>query len=306
MTQGREPQSNQVPAPDIVSPRPGGDLKDGVGRGLGPALAMLWSGALRNHHAVAISRSVHWFVPIGLVVGLGWMGAYRLAWRLFGDPDVTQVRLLPALAVLWLEMGVTGRALISGFWSCFARPEADAAPDGTARPAQDRSAISAAVWTTGPLMVVTFLVLIVSLPERIGWYAASDDWRAWFNPIYPIATYRPLLLAPLWGRWGVLLGSGIGSPSNRADELFRGVSRAARPLPVMGWMALLVLLGALYANRESHVEGALATGLLVLLITYLFAARLALRRGGQDRAGALACGFVAECVFLALYRWLCV
>lgn len=289
---------------EIVSAEAAQGVDPGRWTSLARAISFLFSGDAKRvqpiHEVETGGTGRHWFVPLGFLIGLLWMGAYRATWRLFGDPEVTQVRVLPALAVVWLELAFTGRCLATGFVACgFGRVSAEVESAG-------RDAAMARVMLRACLAALGLWVLVVGLPDRIGWYAASGDWRSMLNPIFPLATYRPLLLAPMWGRWAILLAARIGRPAANADADMRALSAAASVPCVLGWLMPILFLSAFYVNREGRAAGALLAGLGVLLTAYLFAAIAAQRRGGQDRHSVHACGFAAQLVFLALYRWLCI
>lgn len=58
-------------------------------------------------------RASYWFVPVGLGIGLLWVGVFRAIWRLYGE-EVTSLRLVPALGVLVVDVVFTGYCLFGG------------------------------------------------------------------------------------------------------------------------------------------------------------------------------------------------
>lgn len=240
-----------------------------------------------------------WIIPWGLLVGLAWMTVFRVAWRIFGDPEFTRVRALPALAVVLLECALTGYLLIVGL----SRTAGNS-------PRHDGPAVSNAHAERATLIlilaVMAHVALIVSLPERIGWYPAHDDWRSYLNPLYPQVTYRPLLLAPLWGRWAMLLAAGVGRAAPDADELTRALCRAVRPARVLRALLAPLALFAIYMNREGQFFQGLIASLIVFLAVYLTALVLARRWGGQTRDTIHASGAIGQMAFLAAYRAFCI
>ena len=57
------------------------------------------------------------------------------------------------------------------------------------------------------------------MPVAAPWYPSPDDWRHYFVFMYPAPVYRPLVLAPLWGRWALLLAATVGPPARQADAM---------------------------------------------------------------------------------------
>ncbi len=246
----------------------------------------------------AARRSVKWFIPLGFLVGLAWIGVFRLAWREFGDPEMTRFRAVPALAVVLLEAMLTGSVLFRGL--------AAAADSPIGRAMDDERGVLRSGGMIAALILLAHWVLIAGLPERIGWYPQPGAIRYYFNRVYPLLMYRPLLLAPLWGRWGILLAASVGSPSRAADPFTRSLAAAATPGVVLRWLVAPLGLTALYTHREGMLPWGMLSSLAVLLCTYLLAVRFARRCGGQSRATVLACGAVAQCIFLAAYAAFCV
>lgn len=240
-----------------------------------------------------------WIIPWGLLVGAAWMTVFRVAWRLFGDPEMTRVRVLPALAVVLLECTLTGYLLIVGLSRAAGSAVRHDGPAGATAHAE-----------RGPLIlmlaVAAHLALFISLPERIGWYPAHDDWRSYLNPLYPQVTYRPLLLAPLWGRWAMILAAGVGRAAPDADELTRALCRAVRPARVLRTLLVPLAVFAVYMNREGQFFQGLFASLIVFLSAYLTALLLARRWGGQTRDTIHAAGAMAQMTFLASYRAFCI
>jgi len=235
-----------------------------------------------------------------MIVGLCWVGVFRVTWRLFGDPENTRVRLIPTLAVVALECAVLGRGLVLGL----ARSLDERDPQrGGPPPAGSLTSVLTLVLT-----VAAYWALLAGIPDRIGWYPSHDDWRSWFNVLYPRSTYRPMLLAPVWGRWAILLAAGVGRAATDADPLVRGLSAAVRPGRVLLWAIVPIGLTALYTAREGPgrlFQGLLVT-LLVMLVTYVAAVLFARRRGGQDADTICAAATIAQLAFLTAYRALCV
>lgn len=236
-----------------------------------------------------------WIVPLGLIIGMAWMGVFRVAWRFYGDPENTRVRLLPALAVTLLECGLTGRVLLRGLSRAVESPRRDGDP----------AARNPDATVLVGLCVLSLWALLVAMPERVGWYPSAEYWRSYVNPFFPLVTYRPLILAPLWGRWAILLAGSVGRTAASADPNTRALCAAIHPGMVLRWAVVPFVLTALYTLREGRVYEGLFVGLIVFLAAYLTALFLARRGGGQSADSLFGCAAVTQLVFLAAYRGLC-
>ena len=160
----------------------------------------------------AAAGMIPWIVPTGLAIGLLWAGSFRLGWRVFGE--TARLRVIPSLIVVLIECLFTGAVLVLGV----AR---------TSHVLTGRSPLRAENDPLGPLSPVATLVLcltllceytlILSIPAMPGWWPPPNDWRHTFNFMYPSPVYRPLLLAPIWGRWGILLAATLGRSAHNAD-----------------------------------------------------------------------------------------
>jgi len=240
-------------------------------------------------------QAIWWFVPIGLLIGLGWALTYRAAWHLFGEV-VAGVRFMPATTVWLLDTAFFGSMLavavarVAHAWT--SRQRAGGEPST----ADDASAI-------GVLALVAVLVvkwaMLVSLPMGMPWW--PSDWRRWFNFAYPRPIYRPLLLAPLWGRWAILLAAGIGRTARSCDPATTSLCRAMRPSFTLTALLGPMFLSAVYCSRQGNRLIGVVLGLMVLGISFAGAVTLARKFGGQTRWTLLAAGQLAELAFLACY-----
>ncbi|MFO0973389.1 MAG: adenosylcobinamide-GDP ribazoletransferase [Phycisphaerae bacterium] len=240
-------------------------------------------------------------VPLGLLVGLAWLGVFRATWRVYGEVD--GLRVIPALAVVLLEALISGRYLLLSAAQVADLLHAQAngrdaepslaAPDAT--PGWHGTLILG-------LLLLAFWALLVSVPVVNPWWPEPEDWRSKFNWLYPRPIYRHLLLAPLWGRWGVLLAACLGRTARRTDATTQAFCRAASPARLLRHSILPVSLTCIYFSRERNFLIGAVIGLAVLACSYLASVTLARRLGGQSRTTLLATGQIAQLAFLALYR----
>ena len=240
---------------------------------------------------------IGWIVPIGLVIGLMWAGSFRVAWWLYGE--ISNVRVVPSLAVVLLECLFTGSLLILGL----ARTVHSVGETHLAGPSDDESRpLSPAGSAMLFLTILSQFVLILSIHDMPPWWPGPDDWRFHFNFMYPRPIFRPLLLAPIWGRWGILLAATIGRASPCADAATTDLIARMSPRRLLKHAVLPFALTAIYCSRAQNVFTGIIAGLLVFAITYAVSAAIARRCGGQDRQSLFAAGQVAQLAFLATYR----
>ncbi|MFQ5423890.1 MAG: adenosylcobinamide-GDP ribazoletransferase [Phycisphaerae bacterium] len=287
-------RTRTMPASDTITDPPGrhrGALTD--------ALRFLFPPGYRPVPSASptLDRAARWFVPLGLVVGLLWAIVFRVTWRLFGETG--NLRVVPALSVVLLECLFTGPFLAMGL----ARTAHLLTGERPRRDEMDR-------WTplspVGTLVLILTLisqyVFIVSIPAVAPWWPTPADWRSHFNFVYPQPIYRPLLLAPLWGRWALLLAATIGRPGHDADADTVALCRSMSPRRLILAAILPMVLTAIYCSRSRNFLIGIIIGMLVFGASFLVAVVMARRGGGQTRPSLFACGQIAQLALLALYR----
>lgn len=270
-----------------------------VWRGLGAALRFLlpFGDRPKRMEASTLEPAVGWIVPVGLAVGLLWVGTFRVAWRIFGETG--SLRVMPALAVVLLECTLTGPFLVLGLARTIhvlggARP--------LRVPADDTAPLTPAGMLALILTVLSLWVLVVSIPDATtSWASETDPWH-FFNFLYPRAILRPLLLAPLWGRWGILLCATVGKTAHDADPQVVSLSRSMSPGRLLRQAILPLALTAVYFSREHNRLLGVIIGLAVFGVSFLACVVMARRGGGQTRPSVFAGGQVAQLAFLGIYR----
>jgi hypothetical protein len=244
-----------------------------------------------------LTEAVHWIVPIGLLTGLLWAATFRLSWRVYGE--IASMRVVPALVVVLLECLLTGPFLALGL----AR---------TVHLLAGRSPLRADADTMAPLSPVGTLILcltvmsqwalIVSVPAISPWWPPLGDWRHKFTFMYPAPLYRPLVLAPLWGRWAILLAACVGRTARDADVQVQALAGAVGPALLLRHSLLPMGLTAIYCSRDQNLLLGVIIGLLVFAASYLVTVIMARRGGGQTRQSLFAAGQIGQLAFLACYR----
>lgn len=286
-----------------ISPTHGPQSEDDPGAdskrtsGLRAALGLLLPG-LRGADRPGSLAAVHWLVPTGLAIGLIYAGVYRGCWRIFGE--VSGVRLMPAVAV-WLVDAILfslpmylGAARVADRWSLPLQP-GGRADQGTTG---DRWLGTAGVMTLMVLLVVK-LVLWTAIPKGIlGW---PTDWRRYLNFLYPRPVFRPLILAPLWGRWALMLAGSIGRAAPGSGRSAPGLAGPASPVVVLGWFLVNLFVTGIYCGPRGRWMIGCIIGLVVLGVTFLFSVLAARRFGGRTAFTVYAAAALAEITFLIAY-----
>jgi len=291
------PQSGRRGRPD-ERPKLG---KPGRRNGWSAAIRYLLPvGPGRSHSASDddLRRSVAWFVPIGLLIGLAWMVVFRVSWRVFGQEAAT-LRALPAVAVMVLECLLTGRYLL-GSMPLAVGPRSEF--HDPAEPLRGSSPVHfRGLWII-TLLILSQWILIAGIPDvYLGWFAESD-WRYHFGFWWPKPIFRPLLLAPLWGRWAVLLAATIGRAAPTADPHTAALIEAMNPSRLLRHSLLPLLLTIIFLSRTHNRFIGLILAMIVFAVTFTAAVLMAQWRGGQDRVTVLAAAQTAQLTFLVVYR----
>ncbi|MBN1488602.1 MAG: hypothetical protein JXA69_01690 [Phycisphaerae bacterium] len=236
----------------------------------------------------ACGRAAHWFVPIGLIIGVIYAALFAGVWRLYGE--YFGLRLVPAAILLVLDAGLLGRHLLRG--TC------DITEQLAATPREPAAGMRAATLCLVLWLLVKF-ALLLTLPR--GQDGAPSDWRRHLLFLYPQPVLRPLILMAMWGRWATLLGLSLGRarPGEPAD--FLRLVAGTRLGTVLGWFLPCAALTVMYCSQHRDF----ATGLLIAGVTlgvvYVVGVMLSWRLGGQTRASVWALGAFGELTFLAAY-----
>ncbi len=248
--------------------------------------------------SVACSQAVRWIVPLGLGIGLIWAASFRLSWRVYGE--IAGLRVMPAMTIVLVECLVTGLLLVLGSARTVERMRS---PDHRTETIADRRAPLTPLGTLILLLIVLTLgSLIISIPREHPWWPSPTDWRHSLRWLYPAPIYRPLILAPLWGRWGILLAASIGRASAHAEAQTVALSEAMRPTRLLLHTILPTALTAVYCSRDGNIFIGVVLSMFVFGATFLATVIIAQRCGGQTRNTLFAAGQVAQLMFLVGHR----
>lgn len=244
------------------------------------------------------TRACYWFVLLGLVIGLVYAGVYRVAWRQFGE--VRSLPLVPAVAVWLLDVSLVASLFYLGAARTIGRMIAPQSSVSVGADNQsNRYPIEILVLL---ILVVLKLMLLMAIPQGISGWPGPGDWRSYFNWVYARPHYRPLILAPIWGRWAMLLVGSIGRLHERSDE---GLSRFCGVLSaglVLMLMVPVTVLTSIYCGRLGRWMFGCIIACIVLAGTYLYGVLAARRQGGQTRDSILGAGLIGELIFLIAYE----
>ncbi len=241
-------------------------------------------------------RASYWFLPIGLGIGLLWVGVFRGLWRLYGE-EVTSLRLVPAVGVLAVDVIFTGYCLFVGLTTVV---DALTGPRHAREPEHDVPTPPTLTAIMALLLALIVQLVLISAVRTGDWWWPSD-WRRHLNFAYPQLIYRPLLLAPLWGRWAILLAALLGRVAPRSHPAAMGLSKAVSPGLVMVNFLLPLSLTAVYCSRSGNLILGTIIALTVLGLTFVSSVIIARRGGGQTRRSMLAAGKMAELIFLVSF-----
>lgn len=266
-------------------------------RGLREALGLLTPTPLASGDMRMVSLAIGWIVPIGLATGIVWAALFRVSWRLYGE--TANMRVLPALVIVLVECLLTGPFLALGLARTM-HLLTSASPHRSQT--HDEEPLSPVGSLALVLAILAQWVLLVSVPNATPWYPSQTDWRHPFVWLYPAPIYRPLVLAPIWGRWAILLAASIGRAAPQADRRTVALSESISPSTLLGHLVLPMGLTSLYCSRDQNLLTGVIIGLIVFATTYVVSIAFARRGGGQTRHSLFATAQVAQLTFLMLYR----
>lgn len=240
---------------------------------------------------------IPWIVPVGLITGVLWAAIFRFTWRLYGE--TANLRIIPALSIVLLECLITGPFLALGLARTVHLLTGKTPLRAALTPGEPLSPVGTLALA---LTVLSEWALIASVPTITPWYPMPYDWRSYFVFMYPAPVYRPLILAPLWGRWAMLLAASVGCMGHYADDKMIALGSAIRPARLLRQSVFPVVITAIYCSRDQNLLTGAIIGLLVFATSYVVAVLLSRRGGGQSRQSLYAVAQIAQLAFLLFYR----
>lgn len=246
---------------------------------------------------IAFRHAAAWVLPFGVLICLLWVGGFRATWRIYGE--IEALRVVPALTVVLIECLLTGPALMLGLARTvhLLTGERPTGPEG-----DHRDPLSPVGTLVLCLVILTEWVLIMSFPPQSPWWPSETDWRHYFNWFYPAPIYRPLVLAPIWGRWGIMLAAIVGRTARHADKSTSAFAASLTPISLLLYTLVPALLTIIYCSREGNFVTGATISLIVFACTFAVAIVMVFRAGGQTRRTMYAAGLIAQLALLAAYR----
>lgn len=242
-------------------------------------------------------RALWWFIPLGIVVGLLWVWIFALCKKQFWQAEALHV--IPALAVVVIDSLLLGHRLLIGL--ALSVDSAVQAPQLRGPKEGDSRQVGLVAVLVLVLAVMLLTGALLTIPAGRLWWPGGSDPRRYLNWAYPSPIYRPLLLAPLWGRWAVLLAAIVGRPSSRASTDLAMISKVVSPAKVLLLFIVPWFLTAIYCSRHRNLVIGTLISLIVLAVSYLVALVMVYRGSGQTKDSVLGTGAVAQLTFLITY-----
>ena len=194
------------------------------------------------------TRAAVWLPVWGLLIGVVYAASFRVTWLWLGEYQ--RMRLAPMVILLAFDVGFFGYRLLDGAARLLAmRP-------GRASIEPQPASLPTALVPVVVLVVLAVLgkfALLAALPAGAVPYPA--DWREHLHTLYPYVIFRPLILMPLWGRWGILLASSIGRVSPAAaTRMGRLAEGNSLTIVLLYWAAATAVVSAVGAARPMSSE----------------------------------------------------
>ena len=112
-------------------------------------------------------RSPWPIVPVGIIVGLIWVGTFRATWRVFGE--IGSLRLIPSLSITVLLALFTGRLMLRSAMRLVDDLRGRSPDDQQPRAVGENAILLMA------LVLLGVFVLILSIQGIRGWWPSPDD-----------------------------------------------------------------------------------------------------------------------------------
>jgi hypothetical protein len=219
-----------------------------------------------------------WFgiMLLSLLWGASSMVLYSWTWGLFGD--FSGIPLMPVVVVLVVGlMGLYARCLLA---------LAESLVKG-----EPRRCVAVAV------IVAAWVLMLLGLKS---WnpnfpYYLPYIWQ-WTRPRM---MFRPLLLAPIWGGWAMLLAVQFCRPTERSEPVVAAFARGCTPLATTAVLTALLMVTMVYFNHLPWTQLSIsATAIVTAAVGGVLLCR---RWGGLCRAALLATNMLTQIAFVLAY-----
>lgn len=149
--------------------------------------------------------------------------------------------------------------------------------------------------------VTLVAVMALCLLGLRGWNEDSlpRDLPQLLRHVYPRASYRALVLMPMWGAWAMLITAQFRRPDDRTEAAVAAFARGCGPLAAAGCMGVLLAITIRQFNYLPWSQLSIpAVAVAAAIAGGLAACRIA---GGLTRSALLAVNFLTQLAFLLAY-----
>jgi hypothetical protein len=214
---------------------------------------------------------------ISFLSGVGMVGVWILVGWLFGNA-YSDLPLHPALAVWGISVAwLYRRGVIAAGQLLMPR-------------------WPALLWV---VLGVTLYVLLVGLGKR------GDDLSVWMPTQWEFLRprsprFRMLVLAPLWGAWGMLLTMKLYRPNHRTEPAIVALGDGTGALATVAWLVLLLAASSWWLGFISWMPIGVSLGAIGAALGSSLTFRL--RCGAVSRGMLLGVNVLTQAAVLAIYQ----
>ncbi|MFA6133739.1 MAG: hypothetical protein WC869_06955 [Phycisphaerae bacterium] len=243
-----------------------------------PAVLLLTAGdeALASQPAPRFAAAWLELMIVSVLWGGMSMQLWSWTWGLFGD--YSGIPLMPVAVVLAIGMLLVYRRAVA--------------------------ALAEALGGSGPgQAVATSVILLVLALALLGLKCWDPDWPQYWPRVWwwvrPQTMFRPLLLAPIWGGWAMLVTCQFRKPSQATEPAVAAFARGCSPLATTLSLAAVLSATIMYFNHWPWTQlGIPATAMLTAVGGGL---ALGARQGALTRKVLLANNLLTQIAFFLAY-----
>ena len=215
---------------------------------------------------------------LSLVWGVAAAALYGLAWQIFDD--YTGMPLMPAALVTALWVTWPYRRAVTALAKSMCGGEET----------RDSSPVEAAA-----IVVIMAMAMLGFRDMRHGQDPTNLDWYlCWVPP----TMFRPLILAPIWGAWAMLIAPKLCKPAPQTQTAAASMIRGCGSPTMAGCMAVLVTVTMFAFNM---IQWQVTVPAATILAAVVGGTVLCRQAGGPTRNALLAANLLTQIVFFLAY-----
>lgn len=252
--------------------------------------------AQEHQRPVVPSSIIVW----GVVVGFILCAVFAGSWKQFGDiyfSEYRRLRLVPSAMVL-LVAGVLGFKQLLGLAVTVDRIVLKDPVEAVESRQLLRTITMAGILAVVLLILLKFSALL-AMPNTVRWW--PNDWRRYFNWLYPGIHFRVLILFGLWSQLGLLIAAATGAQSGCIADQDRAFRRSARIGTLLWNLVLVTMLTSIYFSSVHNRATGLVLSLFLFVLLYLASMLISRRQGGHDVHSMFACAELGGSAVLVGY-----